>query len=144
VAGDESAPNFLRAIPSNWHYTTMPREPRVVATGLPHHIAQRGNARQDVFTADPLRRTYLELLAEHAAANRLRIQSYLRLMTNHVHIVALPETRVVVRKKCDPSLSRLLFQAKGVVQTAENRFRCNSMTDWQLVSMDRLRSAGLD
>ncbi len=44
-----------------------------------------------------MRRAYLELLAEHAAANRLRILSYCFilsycLMTNHVHIVALPET----------------------------------------------------
>jgi putative transposase len=38
-----------------------------------------------------VRRAYLELLAEHAVANRLRILAYC-LMTNHVHIVALPET----------------------------------------------------
>jgi putative transposase len=69
----------------------MPREPRVVVAGLPHHITQRGNARQDVFTTDGLRRAYLELLREHAAANRLRILSYC-LMTNHVHIVAIPQT----------------------------------------------------
>jgi len=69
----------------------MPREPRVVVTGVPHHITQRGNARQDVFTADPLRRAYLELLAEHAGASRLRVLAYC-LMTNHVHIVAIPDT----------------------------------------------------
>ena len=69
----------------------MPREPRVVAIGLPHHITQRGNARQDVFTTDALRRAYLELLSEHSAANRLRLLAYC-LMTNHVHIVAVPET----------------------------------------------------
>ena len=68
----------------------MPREPRVVAIGLPHHITQRGNARQDVFTTDALRRAYLQLLSEHAAANRLRLLAYC-LMTNHVHIVAVPE-----------------------------------------------------
>ncbi|MBZ5596625.1 MAG: transposase [Acidobacteriia bacterium] len=68
----------------------MPREPRVVAVGLPHHITQRGNARQDVFTTDALRRAYLELLSEHAAGNRLRLLAYC-LMTNHVHIVAVPE-----------------------------------------------------
>jgi len=42
-------------------------------------------------TADALRRAYLELLMEHAAASRLRVLSYC-LMTNHVHIVAIPET----------------------------------------------------
>jgi putative transposase len=69
----------------------MPREPRVVVTGLAHHITQRGNARQDVFTTDSLRGTYLALLGEHAKANRLHVISYC-LMTNHVHIVAVPET----------------------------------------------------
>jgi len=59
----------------------MPREPRVVVTGVPHHITQRGNARQDVFTADWLRRAYLELLAEHARASRLRVLAYC-LLTN--------------------------------------------------------------
>ena len=67
----------------------MPRESRVVAVGIPHHITQRGNARQDVFTSDSLRRVYLDLLAEHSANNRLRILAYC-LMTNHVHIVAVP------------------------------------------------------
>ena len=67
----------------------MPRERRVVAVGLPHHITQRGNARQDVFTSDSLRRVYLDLLAEHSANNGLRILAYC-LMTNHVHVVAVP------------------------------------------------------
>jgi len=69
----------------------MPREPRVVAIGLPHHITQRGNSRQDVFTTDVLRRAYLQLLSEHAAGNGLRLLAYC-LMTNHVHIVAVPGT----------------------------------------------------
>ena len=62
----------------------------MVAIGLPHHMTQRGNARQDVFTADALRRAYLQLLSEHAAGNGLRLLAYC-LMTNHVHIVAVPE-----------------------------------------------------
>lgn len=69
----------------------MPREPRVVAVGAPHHITQRGNARQDIFITDAMRRAYLRLLELHAAANRLRILAYC-LMTNHVHIVAIPDT----------------------------------------------------
>ena len=30
----------------------MPRSKRVVAVGVPHHITQRGNSRQDVFVND--------------------------------------------------------------------------------------------
>jgi putative transposase len=54
----------------------MPRQRRVVAVGVPHHITQRGNARQDVFTSDPIRRAYLQLLTEHVVASRLRILAY--------------------------------------------------------------------
>src|SRR5437879_10194335 len=68
----------------------MPREPRVVAIGLPHHITQRGNAGQNVFTTDSLRHVHLQLLWEHAAGNGLRLLAYC-LMTNHVHLVAVPE-----------------------------------------------------
>ena len=69
----------------------MPRSKRVVVVGAPHHITQRGNDRQDVFVSDGLRRVYLELLAEHAARNSLRIMAYC-LMTNHVHLLAVPES----------------------------------------------------
>ena len=38
---------------------------RVVAVGVPHHITQRGNNRQDVFLVDENRRFYLQTLAEN-------------------------------------------------------------------------------
>jgi len=62
----------------------------VVAVGVAHHITQRGNARQAVFTADSVRSAYLGLLSEHAMSHRLRILAYC-IMTNHVHVVAIPE-----------------------------------------------------
>lgn len=69
----------------------MPRARRVVAVGAAHHITQRGNARQDVFLNDAVQRVYLQLIAEHASQNHLRILAYC-LMTNHVHLVAVPES----------------------------------------------------
>jgi hypothetical protein len=71
---------------------------RVVAIGLPHHITQRGNARQDVFTKDSLRRAYLQVLSEHAAENGPRVLACC-LMRNHVHIVAVPEGGVGSRPR---------------------------------------------
>jgi REP element-mobilizing transposase RayT len=62
----------------------------VVAVGLPHHVTQRGNARQDVFVSDQLRAIYLELLREHASLNQLRVLAYC-LMTNHLRLVVIPE-----------------------------------------------------
>jgi len=69
----------------------MPRFPRVVAVGTPHHVTQRGNARQDIFLDSNLCSIYLDLLAEHAARNALHVLAYC-LMTNHIHLVVLPET----------------------------------------------------
>jgi REP-associated tyrosine transposase len=64
---------------------------RVVAVGLPHHITQRGNGRRDVFLTDALKQTYLNLLREQARLHRLQILAYC-LMTNHLHLVAIPLT----------------------------------------------------
>lgn len=68
----------------------MARLARVVAVGVAHHITQRGLDRQAVFASDKCRRVYLALLKEHAARSRVRILGYC-LMTNHVHILAVPE-----------------------------------------------------
>jgi putative transposase len=64
---------------------------RVIAPGFPHHITQRGNGRRDVFLTDALKLTYLDLLAEQASRHRLHILAYC-LMTNHLHLVAIPDS----------------------------------------------------
>ena len=63
---------------------------RVVAAGVPHHITQRGNNRQDVFLLDDDRRFYLETLRERSQRHGVTLLGYC-LMTNHVHLVAIPE-----------------------------------------------------
>lgn len=45
----------------------------------------------EVLTSDTLRRVYLQLLKEHAQENQLRILAYC-LMTDHLHVVAVPES----------------------------------------------------
>jgi putative transposase len=60
-----------------------------VVPGLPHHVTQRGNNRQDVFFVDDDRRAYLKLLAEQSARYGLSILG-LCLMDNHVHLIAIP------------------------------------------------------
>ena len=62
---------------------------RVVIPGCPHHVTQRGNRGEDVFFADADRRRYLQLLTDYAAKHALAVQAYC-LMTNHVHLVAVP------------------------------------------------------
>ena len=69
----------------------MARLARVVAPGLPHHITQRGNRRQDSFFNDDDYRVYLDLMAEWCAHYGVSIWAYC-LMPNHVHLIAVPET----------------------------------------------------
>ncbi|NLX15192.1 MAG: hypothetical protein GXY44_16310 [Phycisphaerales bacterium] len=67
----------------------MPRVSRIVLPGRPHHVTQRGNNRQDVFFVDDDRRVYLGLLKPQAERFGLEIMGYC-LMSNHVHLVAIP------------------------------------------------------
>jgi putative transposase len=69
----------------------MPRVARIVLPGVPHHITQRGNNRQDVFFVDDDRRAYLAILGEQAERFGLTVQGYC-LMGNHVHLIATPST----------------------------------------------------
>ena len=68
----------------------MPRRPRVVIPGVPHHVTQRGNDRQPVFFSTANRSLYLSLLARHSARYGTKILGYC-LMNNHVHLIAVPE-----------------------------------------------------
>ena len=67
----------------------MPRAARFVLSGVPHHITQRGNRRCQVFFSDADRRTYLAWLQSDAKRHGLEVLAYC-LMTNHVHLVAVP------------------------------------------------------
>ena len=44
----------------------MPRIARVVAVGYPHHITQRGNYKQRIFSNDTDRQKYLSFLKEES------------------------------------------------------------------------------
>ena len=69
----------------------MPRLPRVVLPGYAHHITQRGVRRGDVFFCDADRSLYLRLMREQTEKFEVQILCYC-LMTNHVHLLAVPQT----------------------------------------------------
>ena len=69
----------------------MARTARRVFPGCPHHVTQRGNRRQDVFRDDEDRLKFIELLRRYITRHQVAIWSYV-LMTNHMHLVAVPET----------------------------------------------------
>jgi putative transposase len=70
----------------------MPRMPRLVIPGYPHHVTQRGNHRQRVFFSDDDHRFYLELARRRIEAGEILLLGY-ALMPNHVHQEAIPRTQ---------------------------------------------------
>ena len=80
----------------------MPRPPRLVVPGLPHHVTQRGNYHHAVFDRDGDRRRYMTLLRRACDRYGCRIWAWC-LMDNHVHLVLVPER--------DQSLAHTLNQA---------------------------------
>ncbi|MEK7754407.1 MAG: transposase, partial [Acidobacteriota bacterium] len=69
----------------------MPRKARIVAPDYAYHVTQRGNNRQETFLTPEDRVFYLNLLASHAQRERLDVIGYC-LMTNHVHLIVVPQT----------------------------------------------------
>jgi putative transposase len=100
----------------------MPRAARIVLPGLPHHVIQRGNNRQDVFFVEDDRRAYLELLAQQSAHHGLSILAYC-LMSNHVHLVVIPRE--------ETSLARAVGRAHWLYTQYINRLHGRSGHLWQ-------------
>ena len=65
----------------------MTRLRRVIAVNMPHHLTQRGNARQFILNRDEDRAVYLKLLRENTEAHEVSLLGYC-LMSNHVHRIA--------------------------------------------------------
>jgi len=69
----------------------MARLARVVIPGLPHHVTQRGNGRQQVFFSDSDYALYLRLTTEACSAAGVGCLAFC-LMPNHVHLILVPAT----------------------------------------------------
>ena len=83
----------------------MPRIARPVFAGIPHHITQRGNRRENVFFSDGDRATYLGWLAHYCDKFSVQMLAYC-LMTNHVHLVAIPASENSLEKVLRPLHTR--------------------------------------
>lgn len=68
----------------------MARLARVVVPGIAHHVTQRGNHKEAVFFNEEDRRVYLASLTENSLRYGVRLLGFC-LMTNHVHMIAIPE-----------------------------------------------------
>jgi len=69
----------------------MVRISRIVVPEYPHHVTQRGVRSINIFHSDEDREAYIFFLSEQAVRFDLEILSW-RLMTNHVHFIAVPHS----------------------------------------------------
>ncbi len=67
----------------------MPRTARIVISGYPHHVIQRGHNRQMVFASDEDYLFYLDNLRQWKDILGCRVYAYC-LMVNHVHLIIDP------------------------------------------------------
>jgi len=83
----------------------MPRRARIIIPGWPYHVTQRGNRQEAVFLNDDQRRRYLRLLEDYSAERGLVIRAYC-LMTNHIHLVVVPQNANALAETLRPVHSR--------------------------------------
>ena len=100
----------------------MARMPRVVALDVPHHVTQRGNARQFILSSAAERQVYVGLLREYTELHRLEVLGYC-LMSNHVHLIAIPRER--------EALAASMKQAHGRFAAYWNAAHQSSGHVWQ-------------
>ena len=75
----------------------MPRLARTVVPGLPHHVTQRGNRKQQTFFCPEDYLLYLALMAHSCDRYGVAIWAYC-LMPNHAHLIAVPSTEEGLRR----------------------------------------------
>lgn len=79
----------------------MARAPRHVFAGIPHHVTQRGNRRQQVFFTDEDRLRYLAALRRYADKFDVEVVAYC-LMSNHLHQIVVPSQTTSLEKMYKP------------------------------------------
>jgi putative transposase len=67
----------------------MARLPRLVLPGVPYHVTQRGNRRQQTFFENGDYELYRDLLSDAARRSGASVWAYC-LMPNHVHLILVP------------------------------------------------------
>ena len=118
----------------------MARMARIVVSGIPHHIIQRGNRRLETFFSDADYREYLYLMAEWCNRCKVQIWSYC-LMPNHVHLIAVPESEDGLRRAIGEAHRRytryINFQKKWKGHLWQGRFSSFPMDEQYLIATAR-------
>lgn len=91
----------------------MPRLPRIVVPGMPHHVTQRGIRKKKVFFRELDYRIYLELAREYKEKAEVDVWAYC-LMPNHIHMVVVPRHESSLSKFFGPVHSRYAVRVNAV------------------------------
>jgi putative transposase len=101
----------------------MPRTTRIVISGYPHHIIQRGHNKQSVFIADEDYLYYLDNLQECKEKLGSKVYAYC-LMTNHVHLIVDPG-------EDEKNIARIMKHVAGRQTRYVNRLEKRSGSLWE-------------
>lgn len=100
----------------------MARLARLSLAGQVHHVLQRGNNRQPIFTQDGEYTAMLDLLAREARAAGVALHAYV-LMPNHFHLLLTPPD--------DAALPRMMQGVGRAYVRAFNQAHGRSGTLWE-------------
>jgi putative transposase len=118
----------------------MARIARVVVPGIPHHITQRGNRRQDTFFNKEDYRAYINFLDEWSRRCAVEIWAYC-LMPNHVHLIAVPESEDGLRRAIGEAhkrySNRINFREGWQGHLWQGRFFSNALDEAYLLTTTR-------
>ncbi|WP_424946191.1 transposase [Candidatus Spongiihabitans sp.] len=118
----------------------MARMARTVFEGVPHHITQRGNRRQQVFFCDEDYLTYLNLITTYCHLGKVEIWAYC-LMPNHVHLVVVPNDKEQLAQSIGEAHRRytryINFRENWKGYLWQGRFSSNPMDEAYLYSTVR-------
>ncbi len=110
----------------------MARLSRIVIPDVPHHVTQRGNRRQALFTEPGDTALYRDLLAERCRFNRVSCWAYC-LMPNHVHLILTPSTPDGLSRAVGEAHRRFVgfvnARARQTGHVFQGRFGCVAMDE---------------
>lgn len=115
----------------------MARLARYVLPGVPHHVTQRGNGRQQTFFNEADYAAYRDLLAAHCAAHGVAVWSWV-LMPNHVHMILVPDhvdaLRAALSKVHRAYAGRIHAREQRTGHFWQGRFGCVAMDESHLLA----------
>lgn len=115
----------------------MARLARAVFPGIPHHVTQRGNGRQQTFFDEADYALYRDLLTEHSTAAGVEVWAWV-LMPNHVHLILNPSDADGLRRALAPThrayAGHIHARLKRTGHFWQGRFGCVAMDEAHLAA----------